>query len=323
MPQTAVGEAGTVTGKMSFEGQVVLVTGAARGLGRSYAELLAARGAHVVLNDIGVSAGGADPSPVIAEAAAADLRRSGGSVIADNSDISTEAGAEQAVATALEGFGRIDAVVNNAGFVRSGDIGSTSLADFTSMIDVHAKGAFLIARAAWRPMKEQGHGRIVLVTSSGAIHGQRGLCGYAAGKGAVIGMTHALAVEGAPLGISVNAIAPLAYTRLAAGIPDEEHRAHFERHAHVDQVAPLAAVLAHHTCPVNGMILDAGGGRFARVFVTEGDGYIDPAPTPERVRDHFDAILSDFGCQTARDTDEAVARTVALVEAQAAISARS
>lgn len=303
--------------RLSFAGQVVLITGAARGLGRAYANLLAARGARLVLNDIGVSAAGAEPSAAIAEAAAAEIRSAGGDIVADANDISTEGGAAAAVATAVDRYGRIDAVINNAGFVRSGPITSTTLADFDAMLDVHARGAFFVSRAAWRPMQAQGYGRIVLVTSSGAIYGQRGLCAYAAGKGAIIGMTRALAIEGEPLGIRINALAPLAYTRLAAGIPDEEHRAHFERHAHVDQVAPMAAVLAHRDCPVNGMMFDVGGGRFARVFLAEGDGFIDPQPTPESVRDHFEAILSDSGYETAEDTDAAVARTVALIERHA------
>lgn len=305
---------------LAFDGQVVLITGAARGLGRAYADLLATRGARLVLNDIGVSAGGADPSAVISAQAAAEIRASGGDAVADASDISTEDGAARAVATAIDHYGRIDAVINNAGFVRSGPITETSLADFDAMLDVHARGAFLVTRAAWRFMEPQRYGRIVLVTSAGAIHGQRSLCAYSAAKGAVIGMTQALAVEAEPLGIRINALAPLAYTRLAAGIPDEDHRAHFERHARVDQVAPMAALLAHRECPVNGMIFDAGAGRFARVFLAEGDGFLDTEPTPETVRDHIDEILSDRGFAPSDDADAAVARTVSLIERRAAVA---
>jgi NAD(P)-dependent dehydrogenase (short-subunit alcohol dehydrogenase family) len=300
-------------GPISFESSVILITGAARGLGRAYANFLAARGARIILNDIGVTAAGASPSPAVAEQAAAEIGQAGGVAIADCSDVATEAGAIAAVRVALDQFGRIDAVINNAGFVRSGKLADVSVEDFDATVAVHARGAFLVTRAAWAAMTKQGYGRVVMTTSCGALYGQVGLTAYGAAKGAIMGMTRVLAIEGEPLGIRVNGVAPLAYTRLAAGIPDDDHRALFERHARVEQVAPLVGLLAHPACPVNGLIFDAGAGRFARIFQGEGVGYLNPDATIEAVRDHFEEILSDQGFTKPTGADDAVSRTVQLI----------
>src|SRR5271156_2416982 len=136
-------------GSIGFKDSVILITGAARGLGRAYANFLAARGAKIILNDIGVTAAGASPSPTVAEHAASEIRQTGGVAVADCSDVATEAGAVAAVRVALDHFGRMDAVINNAGFVRSGKLADVSVEDFDATISVHARGAFLVTRAAW------------------------------------------------------------------------------------------------------------------------------------------------------------------------------
>jgi NAD(P)-dependent dehydrogenase (short-subunit alcohol dehydrogenase family) len=300
---------------VSFAGSVVLITGGGRGLGCAYASLLASRGARLVINDLGVSADGEAPSPEVAESAAAEIRASGQLAVADCSDIATEPGAASAVAAALDHYGRLDAVINNAGFVRAAQFGDASLAHLDQMLAVHVRGAFLVTRAAWKVMAEQRYGRVVMTTSTGGLYGQIGLASYGAAKGAVMGLTRVLALEGASLGVRVNAVAPLAYTRLAAGIPDERHRALFERNARVEQVAPLVALLAHRECPVNGQIFAAGAGRFARIFVGEGTGHLDAEATIESVRDHFSEVLADNDYTSPTGSNEAVQRTVQLMAA--------
>jgi NAD(P)-dependent dehydrogenase (short-subunit alcohol dehydrogenase family) len=310
-PRPRVGNAEDHT--LSFDGTVVLITGAGRGLGRAYASLLVGRGAKVIINDLGIETDGAKPSREPAERTAAELREAGGAAVADTSDISTERGAAAAVNAALKHFGRLDAVINNAGFVRKGRFGNMKLADLDQMLAVHVRGAFLVTSAAWKVMTQRRYGRVVMTTSCGGLYGQDGLAAYGAAKGAIVGLTRVLALEGEAVGIRVNSIAPLAYTRLAADIPDAEHRALFERNTRVEQVAPLVGLLAHRQCPVNGQIFDAGAGRFARIFIGEGTGYLDVNPTIESVRDHFDEVLADRDYSAPRSANDTVARTVALI----------
>lgn len=298
---------------VSFNGDVVLITGAGRGLGRSYALLLAARGARVVVNDIGAESDGSNPSAQPAETVAAEIRAAGGEAIANSSDITTEAGAQAAVDAAINHFGRLDAVINNAGLVVKGRFGKMTLADLDQMLSIHVRGTFLITSAAWKVMAGQGHGRIVTTTSCAGLYGEEGLAAYSTAKGALIGLTRALGLDGEALGIRTNAIAPLAYTRMAAGIPDEAHRSFFERNARAEQVAPLVAFLAHRECPVNGQIFDAGAGRFTRVFFAAGRGYVDTDPTMESVRDHFAEVLSEHDYRVPVSGEDTIAQTLKLI----------
>jgi NAD(P)-dependent dehydrogenase (short-subunit alcohol dehydrogenase family) len=162
-------------------------------------------------------------------------------------------------------------------------------------------------------MTEQRYGRIVMTTSSAGLYGQAGLSAYAAAKGALIGLTRSLGLEGAELGIKVNAIAPLGHTRLNADLPDLERRALFERHFPPELVAPLVALLAHPDCPVNGQIFAAGGGRFTRAFIAEGAGYLDVEATTESVRDHLATVLSDGSPTVPVSASDTFARSVELI----------
>ena len=298
--------------RVAFEGAVVLITGAARGLGRSYAALCAARGARIVVNDLGIAADGGSPSPEPAQQAAAEICERGGLAVADPSDITTERGAAAVVATALNHFGRLDAVINNAGSVRSGPFADAHLSDLDQMLTTHVRGAFLVTRAAWKVMAGQGYGRVVMTTSSAGLYGQRGLTAYGAAKGALIGLTRALALEGEAFDIHVNAVAPLGYTRLNADLRDLERRALFERHFRVDQVAPLVALLSHRRCPVNGQIFTAGAGRFARVLIAEGVGHIEVDPTIDSVLEHMPEALADHDLVASGESNEIFARSVEL-----------
>jgi NAD(P)-dependent dehydrogenase (short-subunit alcohol dehydrogenase family) len=271
-----------------FEGRVAVVTGAGRGIGRAYAELLAARGARVVVNDLGgaMTGGGADAGPAsdVVDAIVA----AGGVAVADPHDVSTEAGAGALIATALDQFGRIDALVNNAGIIRWAKFPDADADNVERHLAVHLGGSFHTARAAWPHFVAQGRGRIVNTTSSG-MFGLPNNVGYATAKAAVVGMTRSLATAGAAHGIRCNLVAPAAYTRMAGASDDDSPMATTMA---PELVAPMVAYLAHDDCPVTGEIYAAGAGRFARIVIAQAAGWvsIDGAPTVEDVAAHWEQI---------------------------------
>jgi NAD(P)-dependent dehydrogenase (short-subunit alcohol dehydrogenase family) len=269
-----------------------VVTGAGRGLGRAYAELLAARGASVVVNDLGgsMTGAGADTGPA-AEVAGA-IEAAGGTAVAEASDVSTEAGAAALVATATERFGRVDVVVANAGIMRWARFPDVSPEDLADHLAVHVGGSFHTARAAWPHLAAQGYGRIVLTTSTGML-GLPGNTAYGIAKGGVIGLARSLALAGRRHGITANCIAPAASTRMAGeGGPDMPP----------ELVAPMVAYLAHESCPVSGEIYTAGAGRFARLFVGSTPGWVaDGTPTVEDVAANLAAIGDETGYAVPSD----------------------
>jgi NAD(P)-dependent dehydrogenase (short-subunit alcohol dehydrogenase family) len=226
----------------------------------------------------GVGADDGPASDVVAEIVAA-----GGAAVADTSDVSSEAGGRALVDRAIERYGRLDVLVNNAGIVRWAALPELDEDDLLRHWRVHVGGAFNPTRAAWPHLVEQGYGRVVMTTSSG-VFGLPNNTAYASAKGGVVGLTRSLATAGAGHDISVNAIAPGAFTRMAGpGAPPPGMAA--------DLVAPMAAYLAHEACPVTGEIYAAGFGRFARVFVAQADGYVaSGSPTIEDVAAHWAAI---------------------------------
>ncbi len=276
-----------------FEGRVAIVTGAGRGLGRAYAHLLAARGARVVVNDLGgsMTGEGADAGP--AATVVDEIVAAGGEAIAEGSDVSTEAGAEALVAAAVDTYGRVDVLVNNAGIMRWGGPPEVTVDDLEQHLAVHLVGSYATARAAWPHMVEQGHGRIVMTTSTGML-GLPANTSYAAAKGGVVGLTRSLAVAGRKQGIKVNLIAPAATTRMAGeGGPEMP----------AELVAPMVAFLAHDDCPVTGEIYTAGAGRFARLFIASTPGYVHDGsePTVEDVAEHWAAINDETGYTVPAD----------------------
>jgi NAD(P)-dependent dehydrogenase (short-subunit alcohol dehydrogenase family) len=281
----------------SFEGRVAVVTGAGRGIGRAYARLLADRGASVVVNDLGGSMQGVGTDDAVASAVVAQIEAAGGAALADEHDVASPEGAEALVGAALERFGRLDILINNAGIIRWGGLPDVDVESLQRHLAVHVLGSFNTTRAAWPTMVDQGYGRVVMTTSSGVFGLPKNLS-YATAKGGVIGLTRSIATMSEAHGIKVNLIAPAAMTRMAGPDTDADDTA---SPMAPDQVAPLVAFLAHEDCPVNGELFAAGAGRFARIFIASTPGYVAMQATMEDVAEHWDEIVSEEGYVVPRD----------------------
>jgi len=280
--------------EVRFDGRVAIVTGAGSGLGREYALLLGARGAKVVVNDAGTTSEGTGASPEPARAVAAEITERGGAAVADSHTISTPEGGAAIVSAALDRFGRVDILINNAGMARQAAFADLSFGDLDDVLSVNLRGVFCVTQPAWRAMRAQGYGRI-LNTISGSVFGFPRSAATAAAKAGLIGLTRALAYEGAETGIRVNALAPVAHTRILAEVPDESFREWVAANCPPRLVAPVAAWLVHEDCPVSGELFTAGGGRTARVFMGVTPGLRAADPTPESVRDGFDSVQRESG----------------------------
>ncbi|MGD0311587.1 MAG: SDR family NAD(P)-dependent oxidoreductase [Acidimicrobiales bacterium] len=287
-----------------FEGRVAVVTGAGRGIGRAYAILLASRGASVVVNDLGGSMEGIGEDAGVAAGVATEIVEAGGAAIADASDVSTPEGGRSLIDAAVERFGRLDILINNAGIIRWAGPPEADAENLATHLAVHVMGSFNTARAAWPFMVEQGYGRIVMTTSSG-LFGLPENLSYATAKGGVIGLSRSLATAGARHGIKVNLIAPGAVTRMAGRGADSgpTDGAAVSPWMSPDLVAPMVAFLAHEICPVSGEIYTAGFGRFARIFIASTEGYVHatPEPTIEDVAQHWAAINDETGYYVPAD----------------------
>jgi len=282
-----------------FDGQVAIVTGAGTGLGRAYATLLAARGATVLVNDHGVApdgSGSGDPSA--AESTAAEIAAAGGTAVANGESVATADGANAIVAQALDTWGRVDVLVNNAGYVTARTaIGQVTDEQWRSDMAVAADGTFYMCRAVWDHMWERDYGRIVN-TSSGAFFGMgTGVVPYPAAKAAAWAITKGLATHSTSAGrdVVVNCVMPTASGRMSGGM-GAQIAALMEREFQPEKVAPLVALLAHADAPCNGELFKAGGGTFSRVFAAVTPGYRAAGDaSPEEVADHFDQVLATDG----------------------------
>jgi NAD(P)-dependent dehydrogenase (short-subunit alcohol dehydrogenase family) len=270
---------------LRFDGRVAVVTGGGRGLGRSYAMLLASRGAKVVVNDPGggLAGEGTDAGP--AEHVVSEITAAGGEAVACTASVATREGSNAIIQTALEHYGGIDILIHNAGNVRRGSLKEMSYEDFDAVLDVHLRGAFNVVRRAFPVMCEAGYGRIVLTSSIGGLYGNHSVANYAAAKAGVIGLSNVAALEGAADGVTCNVIVPAAVTRMAAGIDISAYPP-----MGPELVAPVVGWLAHESCSVSGEVFIALAGRMARAVIAESPGVYRPSWTVEDVGEHLDAI---------------------------------
>ncbi|MBI4932709.1 MAG: SDR family oxidoreductase [Actinobacteria bacterium] len=276
--------------ELGYDGKVVIITGAGGGLGRQHALLMASRGALLVINDLGGAVDGSGSDKGAAERVVDEIKALGGEAVADTNSVATPEGGKAIVQTAVDAFGKVDVVVNNAGILRDKAFGNMEPELLDPVIDVHLKGAFNVTRPAWAIMKEQGYGRIVSTSSAAGIFGNFGQTNYGAAKMGLVGFTRVLAVEGAKYNIKANAIAPLALTRMT-----ENLMGGLGEKLDPGLVSPLVAFLAHDECPVSGQTFSVGGGRIAHVFIAETQGYHNAALQLEDVRDNWDTITDQSG----------------------------
>jgi NAD(P)-dependent dehydrogenase (short-subunit alcohol dehydrogenase family) len=296
------------TNDMRFDEQVAVITGAGGGLGKQYALLLASRGARVVVNDTGGSVTGTGSDVDAANAAADEIRRQGGEAVADTNSVTSPQGGQAIIDTAMRSWGRVDIVINNAGIVRDAPFEGMTADRLEPLLDVHLKGAFYVTGPAWKVMREQRYGRILNTCSAAGILGAERMSNYGAAKTGLIGLTRVLAAEGAGHDIKVNAIAPIAYTRMLAHSIDgatgqaadpsaqallDDLAAQYLQKLDPAQVAPVAAFLTHRDCPVSGEIYTVGAGHVARFFIGRTKGFYSPALSVEDVRDHFAEIRDE------------------------------
>ncbi len=271
--------------ELRFDGRVAVVSGAGGGLGREYALLLASRGAKVVVNDLGTDRHGGGRDSTMAQNVVDEIRAAGGEAVANGDTVATPEGGGAIVEVALDSFGGIDILVHNATINRPGAFRDLAWEDFSAVLDVHVGGAFHLAKAAFPRMCDQGYGRVVLVASIAGLYGEKNLSAYATGKGAVMGLANALAMEGAEHGVTANCIVPAARTRLAEGRDTDGFPPWGS-----DLVAPAVGWLAHESCRASGEMYVALAGRIAQAYVAETRGVFRPEWTIEQVAQQLGEI---------------------------------
>ena len=289
--------------QMSLKEQVAIVTGGGRGIGRACCLLLAERGASVVVNDV---------EREHADAVVAEILAAGGTAAPSYDSVDSPPGAMAIIGVALDEFGTISAVVNNAGFMRNGYFGDQTPEMLESVLGVHVRGAFYVTQAAWPTMRSNGYGRVVMTSSAGGMFAMQGEANYAAAKAGVYGLAKALAFEGREHDISVNVVLPHAATTITAGDPVPGHANRLQPgvmdtlrpHRTPEAIAPLTAYLCSPACSVTGEAFAAGSGRFARVFVAETPGWVAPdaaSVSPDDIVEHLDEIRSQDGYEVPDD----------------------
>jgi NAD(P)-dependent dehydrogenase (short-subunit alcohol dehydrogenase family) len=279
--------------ELRFDGRVAVVTGAGGGMGRAHALTLAERGAKVVVNDL---AGGGQPAARVVE----EITAAGGTAIESTDDISEQASASKLIARAVEAFGRIDILVNNAAIIGLFPFAELEAVRFDLSMKVNAYGPFYTAQAAWPQMVEQGYGRIVNISSAAGLFGLPDRVDYGASKAAVIGLTRSLAADGDGFGIATNGVFPSAITRLSSAPQRARYAERFTmeeddlREKTPRLVSAMVGWLSHEECAFNGEIFEAGEGHYRRLLIGASAGYDDNDATIETVRDHL-AEITDTG----------------------------
>jgi NAD(P)-dependent dehydrogenase (short-subunit alcohol dehydrogenase family) len=269
---------------IDFTGQVVVVTGAGRGLGRLYAMEFAQRGGSVVVNDLGGTMHGEGSDSSVADQVVEEIERAGGVAVASYESVAGPEGGEAIVRTAVDRFGRLDAVVNNAGIFNSAPFDELSQTDWRRMLSVHLDGGFYLSQPAFRVMKTQGYGRFVFIISSAGLFGQPLEAHYAAAKTGLLGLSNVIAIEGAPHGILANTVLPFGYTRMVSDtVPDRKYleESGFLNAIQPELVVPIVVFFASRACKLTHHNYSAGARRFARVFVGLGEGWLaEPGSNP-------------------------------------------
>ena len=299
-----------MTVPIRFDNRVAIVTGAGGGLGRTYAIELAARGAAVVVNDLGGSFDGQGSSSSMADQVVAEITATGGRSVASYDSVATSAGGEAIVKTALDAYGRVDVLISNAGTLRNASIDELPDATLDAMIDVHLKGGFNVSRPALRQMKKQGYGRIVLASSAAGVFGNEQQAAYGAAKAGLIGLMNILSLEGAAHGVKANALLPTAMSRMSAAMDEKLLQAagalyvalgdKLGNTADPSFVMPLVVYLFSEACDSTHSIYSASLGRYARVFLNVGAGWIGPRAAPPSVEDlaeHWAQVCDKRGAE--------------------------
>jgi NAD(P)-dependent dehydrogenase (short-subunit alcohol dehydrogenase family) len=271
---------------IDFSGQVAIVTGAGRGLGRLYALELAQRGAAVVVNDVGGSMHGHGTDATVAGEVVEEITQAGGTAVASSESVATAEGGAGIVHLAVERFGRLDAVVSNAGIFHTVPFDELEVDDWRRMLSVHLDGAFYLSQPAFRVMKAQGYGRFVFISSSAGMLGQPNSAHYAAAKAGIVGLTNVIAIEGEAHGILANTVLPFGYSRMVTEtvgeLPDDSEFLHA---INPELVVPMVTFLASTSCDVTHQNYSACAGRFARVFVGLAQGWIGDRKTKTTAED--------------------------------------
>jgi len=289
-----------------FDGRVAVVTGGGNGLGRDYCLKLAERGARVVVNDLGGSGAGVGASQAAADRVVEEIRAAGGQAVANHDSVATREGGAAIIETAMKAFGRVDIVINNAGFLRNNRFEDLTDEQIDSVINVPLKGAFYVTQPAYRVMKDQGYGRILFTASASGLFGHPWQANYGAAKAGLLGLTNVVSLEGQRHGIQANALLPTAATRLAA----EMHEGWMEatnvssllgqidfaavgESMGVEPNTPLVLYLVSENCSSTHAAYSSVGGRYAKLVVGSTDGW-SRGPrglaTPEEVAEHWGEI---------------------------------
>jgi NAD(P)-dependent dehydrogenase (short-subunit alcohol dehydrogenase family) len=273
---------------ITFDGRVAIVTGAGGGLGRAHALELARRGARVVVNDLGGAVDGTGASSSAADQVVSEIHEAGGEAVANYDSVSSEEGGAAIVQTALDVFGTVDIVVNNAGILRDKSFAKMEMGEVEAVLDVHLKGAFYVSSPAFKVMRENSYGRFVFTSSASGLFGNFGQANYGAAKAGVVGLSNVIAIEGEKYGVKSNAIAPIAKTRMT-----EDLLGPLADMVQPEQVTPMVVYLCSEANEFTHEIFTVGGGRYGRVFVGTNQGWYagqGEVPSVEEVVDHLDEI---------------------------------
>jgi NAD(P)-dependent dehydrogenase (short-subunit alcohol dehydrogenase family) len=290
---------------ISFDGRVAVVTGAGSGLGRSHAKYFAANGAKVVVNDLGGTVAGTGGSTNSADQVVKEISDAGGDAIANYDSVATEQGGANIVKAAVDNFGKIDILINNAGNVRDKSFAKMDLKDFTSLMDVHLMGAVYCTKAAWPMMLENRYGRIVMTSSAAGLYGTHGHTNYSSAKISLIGFMNALKQEGTSKNVLVNSIAPMALTRMTEDVMSPKLAPKMKP----EYVTALVAWLCSEESNLAGEIIEAGMGYYSKVQIVEAKGHIfkgDEVPSPEQIRDHWGDISDMTGALPYPGADDVI-----------------